>query len=126
MDLTNLYLGQGIIFPFVLNDGTITISDYEMTIDSAIKSILSWEYGSRFFQPEYGSKIWQVLGMPNEALTQALVRRYIIDALSSWEDRITLLETTITMPKTYTIDITLRYLINATKKVSEVNLKYIG
>ena len=49
MDITNLYLGQGITFPFVLSDGTITIDQFDKVIETSIRTILGWEFGSRFF-----------------------------------------------------------------------------
>jgi phage baseplate assembly protein W len=125
MDISNLYLGQGIVFPFVLSEGAIVIDTYEQTIEASLKSILGWEFGSRFFQPTYGSKIWQALGLPSDTLSQALVRRFIIDAINLWESRITLLDTSITMPNEYTFDITLTYRINASKQVSEMNFQYV-
>jgi hypothetical protein len=126
MDVSNLYLGQGITFPFILDNGAIVVNTYSQTIEASLKTILSWEFGRKFFTPTLGSKIWQTLGLPNEAITQALVKRYLIDAISLWENRVTLLDVTLTVPKAYTISITLNYMINATKTPGTLTHQYVG
>jgi phage baseplate assembly protein W len=124
MNITNAYLGQGPTFPFVLVNGSLPVSEYQDTIQASIKHIVFWEYGNRFFQPTFGSRLWSLLGQPNDGVLQALVKRFLIDAISAWEGRITLLESNINMPKAYSLHITCRYKINATKQIKDINFQY--
>lgn len=124
MDNNGLIMGRGITFPFLLTNGGVVIDDYPTLIDQSIRSILSWGPGSRPFLPEFGCKVEKLLGEPNDWLVASLARNFIIEAISAWETRITLLEVTIGMPTSKKLDILLHYKINSTREVKEFNFQY--
>ena len=124
MDVSNAYLGQGPVFPFVLEDGGLRISEFNSSIDASLRHIIFWEQGIRFFQPEFGSRLWSLFGQPNDGVTQALAKRFLIDAISAWEGRITLLESNINMPKAHVMHIQCRYEISANKQIKDINFQY--
>jgi len=124
MEVTSSFLGKGITFPFVIENGAIKMDDYEALIKHSLEMILGWEYGIRFFNPEFGCKLWELQGEPNDVVLKALVKRFLLDAINSWESRISLLDIAITMPKAYTINIQCTYQINATRTVVDYNFQY--
>jgi len=124
MEVTSAYLGQGITFPFNLTNGAINLDGFEALIESSLKMICAWEYGTHFFNPTFGARIWELQGEPNDTVLATLVKRFLLDAINSWEGRISLLEVAVSRPKAYSINITCKYIINATSKVTDYNFQY--
>lgn len=124
MEKASNLLGRGITFPFVLVNGAVKVDDHPKLIDESIRSILSWGLGQRSFLPAYYSKLPELLGEPNDLVVASLARLFIVEAISTWETRITLLEVTIGMPTASKLTIQLHYRINATRQVKEFNFQY--
>ncbi len=124
MDNSTFISGRGISFPFVLVDGAIVIDDYPTLIPSSIKTILSWVFGQRPFNPKFGSKLEELLGEPNDLILAALARFFIVDAISTWERRISLLDAQLTMPTAYKLDVQLTYRVNSTREIQDLNFQY--
>lgn len=118
------YLGQGLNFPIILINGSAILSGYQELIESSIKTILSWDIYSRPFNPRFGSRLWQLIGEPNDIVLRSLVRRFIIDALSYWERRITILDATITSLEADKIVVNIKYKILSTAQLKELDYTF--
>lgn len=121
---TKQYLGQGLNFPIVLVNGSAQLSGYQELIESSIKTILSWEVYSRPFNPQFGSRLWQLIGEPNDLILRSLVRRFIVDAISYWERRISLLEVTIGSLEADKIVVNIKYKILSTAQLKELDYTF--
>lgn len=121
-----MVLGKGITFPFILDPrGSIPLDDYETLIEKSINTIIGWATSSRPFLPPFGSRIWETIGEPNDDITLSLVKLFVIEAINTWEDRISLLEVTINKPEMHLLELTLAYVINATREVKGFNSIYV-
>ena len=107
-------LGQGVIFPFIIDaDGKVPNASPQELIKASLNSILAWPTRDRFFLQEYGSRIWDLIEEPSTAILKILARQFIIECISKWEKRITLLECSILIKINGQIDIELIYNIKA-------------
>lgn len=61
-------------------------------INQSIYLILTTPVGSRFFLPEYGSKLDTLVFEPNDFILHDLLNIYIREALGTWEKRIIVLD----------------------------------
>lgn len=57
-------------------------------VKNSIENILSTPIGSRPFQRDYGSKLYQFLQEPMDRITEEDIRVSLIQALEKWEVRI--------------------------------------
>jgi phage baseplate assembly protein W len=60
-----------------------------------LKIILSWPLGTKQFNHLFGSRVNELLESPNDAVLMALVRKFVIDSVTTWEKRIDLLSVNI-------------------------------
>ena len=90
----NDFLGKGVAFPFRFGDadGAVAVSDGEQPdhahIKESIRHILSTRPGERFFLPEFGSRLHELVFQQNDVVLKALARQYIVDAVKRWEKRV--------------------------------------
>ena len=54
-------------------------------INQSINHILSTRIGTRFFLPEFGSKLYTLIFEPNDFILYDLIKRYVKEALEKWE-----------------------------------------
>jgi phage baseplate assembly protein W len=89
--MQNDIVGRGWAFPLQLNSnsGLALVDSYE-EIDQAIHLILGTMVGERVMRPEFGSRLHELVFAPLNEETLAMARRYVEDALTIWEPRITL------------------------------------
>ena len=117
---TNLLeiIGTGIDFPFRYDTGntvgTLVQSNAGERIRDSIHVILSTRIGERMFNPEFGSRLPELVFEPNDDILKNLLRIYTVEALRRWEKRIEIL--TVTMLDGYnddrnTIGINIEYTI---------------
>jgi hypothetical protein len=98
---TNLLevIGQDIDFPLRFTDGnsigTIPQSNAGERISDAIHLILATRIGERLFNPEFGSRLPELVFEPNDAILKRLLVFYTSDALKRWEKRIEILNVAI-------------------------------
>lgn len=94
---TNLLevIGQGIAFPFQFTVskqiGTILQSNAGERIADSIHIILSTRIGERPFNPEFGSRLPELVFEPNDEILHRLLLFYTSEALKRWERRIEVL-----------------------------------
>lgn len=98
---TNLLeiIGQGIAFPFQFTSnkqvGVIRQSNAGERINDSIHIILSTRIGERPFNPEFGSRLPELVFEPNDAILARLLVFYTGEALKRWERRIEVLRVVI-------------------------------
>lgn len=88
------FLGKGLSFPFAFQKrsggaqvSTVTSTDHAHIHESIIQ-ILGTRPGERFMNPEFGSRVMDLVFEPNDRVLKGLLRHYIIDAIERWEKRI--------------------------------------
>ena len=88
------YLGKGAATPFRFTGetGGVAVSDGEPPehahIHESIRHILSTRPGERFFLPEFGSRLHELVFQQNDVVLRALAKQYVVDAIKRWEKRI--------------------------------------
>lgn len=108
---------SGLIFPLQLTSGKHTVSSGVELIEASLKTILAWPLEHRMFLPEFGSRVEEILESPNDAILTTLIRRYVIDSISTWEQRIELLDISMERPSPTSLTINLIY------KIRELNIE---
>jgi len=99
---TNLteIIGNGINFPMEFTTskkiGTIKESNAGERISDSIHLILATRIGERPFNPEFGSRLPELVFEPMDDGLKELLRHYTVDALSRWEKRISIEQVTLT------------------------------
>ena len=94
-------LGSGIsssdMFETTTSDylGKVKVTYGEDKIKDSIYTILSTRIGERFFQPEFGSRLYTTIFEQNELIFRDLVVTYTKEALANWEKRITVNEVVV-------------------------------
>jgi phage baseplate assembly protein W len=85
-------IGTGIRAPFSFSVGkgvrNVTTANGLDKIEGSIRDILRTRPGERFMQPEYGSRLYDLVFEPSDALTNDLLYLYTVEALHRWERRI--------------------------------------
>lgn len=88
------FLGKGLRFPFAFAKrsggaqvSTVTSMDHAH-IHESILQILGTRPGERFMNPEFGSRLKDLVFEPNDSVLKGLIRHYVIDAIQRWEKRV--------------------------------------
>lgn len=73
----------------------LTPFDRELVYDvdavfQSIGNILQTEKGERFFRPEFGSELGGFLFELNDVGTEAMIEKWIVDAIERWDTRLVL------------------------------------
>jgi len=82
------YLGVGIKDPISLTNGEADTVNRLALIEQSIRDILSVPQGTRFFVPDYGSRLAELMFAPNDAATANVAAVLTQQALTTWERRI--------------------------------------
>jgi len=69
-------------------DKTTVLVEDERSVRQSIIAILKTPIGTRFFQPEFGSRLEDLLFDPLDPLTALNIRRSIFEAIQRWEPRV--------------------------------------
>lgn len=78
---------------YKLNDdsaGNVTIVKNAESVRQSVKMILATFPGERWMNPEFGSRIRTLLFEPIDDITAEFIKVEIVDAVSRWENRITI------------------------------------
>ena len=85
-------IGVGIRTPFQFSVGrgvkAVSTSNGLDKIQASIRDILTTRPGERLMQPEYGSRLFDLVFEPNDFVTNQLLYIYTAEALQRWEPRI--------------------------------------
>lgn len=87
-------IGTGLQVPDSFNDtsGKVRYNTGVDRINQSIVHILSTPVGLRFFVPEFGCRINELIFEPNDYILEDMLILYIKEALTRWEPRIKVLE----------------------------------
>lgn len=88
------FLGKGLKYPFrfqSISGGTevsTAASQEHNHIRESILQILGTRPGERFMNPEFGSRLHDLVFEQNDEVLKGLIRHYVIEAIKRWEKRI--------------------------------------
>lgn len=87
-------IGSGLKTPdsFNLTSGRVDSNTGAERINQSICHILSTPIGFRFFLPEFGSRIHELVFEPNDYILEDMLELYVRESLTKWEPRIKVLE----------------------------------
>jgi phage baseplate assembly protein W len=83
------FIGGGLVFPIKLVNGKPPIDTGTELIESSLRDILSWVFGTRFFLGEYGSKTHHLLQEPDDGVSASLLKLFTTGTIERWEKRVT-------------------------------------
>lgn len=109
------FIGSGYAFPIVLESGKpkLLVGNVEL-IRSSLRILLQWPTATRFFLAEFGCRLEDLIGQPNDDILQPLVFQFITESIYKFEKRIELLDSKIERVSPTKINITLTYNIRRT------------
>jgi len=84
------FLGKGLSFPmrFAQRTGEVQGSGQHEHIHESILQIIGTRPGERFMNPEFGSRLNDLVFEQNDQVLKGLLRHYIIEAINRWEKRV--------------------------------------
>lgn len=91
VNMIKQYLGTGIKHPLALSRGSIVVARDVDLVQQSITIILETPKGQRFFLPEFGSRLSELLFEPNDSVLADMLSYFIYEALGDWEKRIKVL-----------------------------------
>lgn len=113
------YLGQSIKFPIKVSpQGRPELVNGVENVRQAIVQILNTPLGSIFYQPNFGSRVHELLGQPADDYVKSLLESLIREALETWERRIAVQNISFAFLKAEgVINCTIQYTILASNEV---------
>jgi uncharacterized protein len=100
---------SGLAFPLQITTGKHTVVSGVDLIQASLKTIISWPLFTRYYAGQFGSRLYELLEEPNDDILVNLIRRFVIDAVSTWEQRIELKSLNISRPGPEKVTIELTY-----------------
>ena len=92
-------IGSGVLFPFNITKntrgetGVYPVTGTPDLILHNINSVIQYELGFRLRQEDFGTRLWECIEEPNTQAQAFLVNQFVKQALTKWEDRISLTKT---------------------------------
>ena len=93
------FIGRGITFPFNLVHGRIPIETGFELLKASIINILTWQYGTRFMLNQFGAELDELLEEPNDMVLQTVIEHFVVEAISTWERRVDIVEVKMMRPR---------------------------
>lgn len=117
----NRKVGVGLQSPDTFNelDGGINTNTGSARINQSIHQILNTIPGERFFLPEFGSRLHQLVFEPNDLILFDMIELYVTEDLNRWEPRIVVREVSCNVPEHdgNTVEVSITYQINGTNVI---------
>lgn len=86
-------IGSGFAYPMgVTVQGHLKLSGATPNLEESIVIILRTNLGDRVYRPTFGCRLSELVFEPLNTQTLLMIRRYVEEALESWEPRINLIE----------------------------------
>lgn len=111
------FIGNGLIFPIVLNNGRANVDTGFALIRASINNILSFTIGRKYMLGEFGSRLEELMEEPNDEVLHNLINTFIVDAIKTWEKRISTVSTTIESLTPESVNINITYQIKNSQTV---------
>ena len=119
------YIGIGLAFPIILEDGKPVLSSLEDLIESSIRNILIWPFNTRYFEKSFGSRINELIEEPNTGILNTLLEEFTRTALETWERRINIIEITSESSGLASSLLTIKYSIKLDNTVHDLTQNLI-
>jgi phage baseplate assembly protein W len=112
------FIGNGLIFPIQLdNNGRgILASGFDL-IRASIKTILAFKVGSRFFLPEFGSRLEELIEEPNDEVLKNLITTFIVGSIKTWEKRVSQIDAQVISINDSSVQVSITYQIKNSQTV---------
>lgn len=110
----NRLIGQGVQVPNMINvlTGGVVTNTGGSRINQSIYQILSTVPGERFFMPDFGSRLHELLFEQNDFILEDMIKLYVKEDLQKWEPRITVTYVNTVIDE-HTVNVSISYkLIN--------------
>lgn len=93
-DYQKKLIGTGLQCPNAFNEsnGKVNVNSGIERINQSIHHILGTRIGERFFLPEFGSRIHELIFEPNDYILEDMLIYYIKDAITKWEPRVKIID----------------------------------
>lgn len=83
------YLGTALKYPIQISElGRVRISSGIDVVKEGILQLLNTPVGTRFFNPDYGCRIHELLFEPSDEVLTNMLEFFITDAIEDWEKRV--------------------------------------
>jgi len=79
---------NGLFFPVVFDNGRVVYPGLMDSLDASLRHIFSWPYGTRYFNPAFGSRIEAMLGRGVTPELMTSIKMDIRTAIEAWETRL--------------------------------------
>lgn len=117
MPVSGRFIGKGITFPFIINEeGRVDIKDGVELIEASLTQILVWPRFFRFFNERFGGRLEELLGEPNDQVLFSLIKTFTVEAINTWEPRVTLLGIEIIDRRDAAVVVEITYRVSDTKE----------
>lgn len=122
-------IGKNILFPIQIttNDQGLTgvypvNGDFDL-IRNNISSVLYYSIGQRFRQEDFGNRLWECMEEPNVQVLAFIIKEFIKEAISTWEQRVTLQDISVSLVGAK-VKVQVSYKVNDTNVSQYLNLTY--
>ena len=104
---------QGLVFPLVITNGAHTIAEEDDLIKSSLAIILSWPLYTKEYADGFGSRTYEALEDQNDGVLITLIKKFIIDSITTWERRVELKSLAFARPNGETLIVDISYTIKS-------------
>jgi len=112
------YLGKGELHPFTPNNnGAVALIEGPALIKQSMFDVLETPRGTQFPNEEYGSLLYLLTFVPNDAVLKSLLVYFISEALFLWEKRIKVLDVTCESVNENTMNCYVQFRILASNEI---------
>lgn len=119
--MSNLkYLGQSLYYPISLSNGKAVMADSLRSVEQSIACILGTDQGTKFFMPEFGSRISELVFEQNDEVLIPMLRLFIAESIKRWEKRVKLVDIEFERQDEVKLICNIRYRILQTSEVSNL------
>ena len=87
------------------------------SVEQSIIELLNTPVGSKFFLPEYGSRVSELLFEPNDDVLDSLLDAFIFQAVGKWETRVKMVSTESVRLDEY-VAVTITYRVMASNEIN--------
>ena len=111
---------NGLFFPLVLENGSPVNPDLTDSIESSIRIILAWIYGTRIFNYTFGTILHSMLSAPGAEANLSILKTYLRLGILRDEPRIRIISMKFNN-KEETIQLTINAVVKDTQTPIEFN-----
>lgn len=110
------YLGIAMKHPVIVQNGSARLSYGKEAVEESLMTILNTPIGSKFFLPEWGSRLHELIFEPNDEVLTSMMRLFIADAIAEWEKRVKFVDVVFNISEAK-VDATIFYKILSSNEI---------